>query len=131
MIHDKHTKYSGIDINDGDNYMASANIFDVARRANLWNPEIDGAFDFQGVYGLRVSIYHEEYIARRWWRVLSLAAPSAPLRGNMTTTELPFSIKVCYGCCTALVRFHPKCLTSLHPVCVLIYVINNNRLINY
>lgn len=81
-------------MSDTDNFLASANIFEVAKRANLWNPSTDGAFDFQGVYGLRVSVYHEEYIARRWWRVLSLAAPSLGLRGNMTTTELPFSVKV-------------------------------------
>src|SRR3569623_1808369 len=44
----------GIDINDADNYMASKNIFEVARRAKLWDPN-HGPFDFQQVYGLTVS----------------------------------------------------------------------------
>jgi dipeptidase len=36
-----------INVDDKDNFMSSANIFEVARRAKLWNPDTDGPFDFQ------------------------------------------------------------------------------------
>jgi hypothetical protein len=46
--------------------------------------------DVQSSHALHVSVYHEEYIARRWWRVLECPAPSLGLPGNAATT---FSVK--------------------------------------
>jgi len=80
-----------LDLSQPDYFMASDNIFDVAQRAGLWDDSEE--FDFQKVYGYQVSVYKEEYIARRWWRVLDYVAPSRGLLGNMTTKQLPFSLK--------------------------------------
>lgn len=68
-----------MDLSDRANFLASANIHEVAIRAGLWDPNKGSTllflllisfvsraapFDFAVVYGLQVTTYHEEYIAR-------------------------------------------------------------------
>ena len=86
---------SELAVADPDVWMMSRNIYEVAVRAGLWsgNATKDGPLDFKAHYGLRASPYKDPYIARRSWRVMSLAAPSLRLAGNLTTFDLPFSVR--------------------------------------
>jgi dipeptidase len=80
-------------------WMASDNIYDVARRAGLWSGNVtgtgdkDGPLDWKKHYGYSPSAYKEPYVARRTWRVFSLLAPSLNLSGSLTSWELPLSVK--------------------------------------
>jgi dipeptidase len=66
----------GIDPNDKENFMFSDNIFDVAKRNNLWT-EADGQLDFLKVYAPERA--HSTYATRRVWRIFTWAAPSLNL----------------------------------------------------
>jgi dipeptidase len=94
-----------INLDDKENYMASANIFEVAIRANLWTPESNVPFNFAQVYG--APIKKEGFmVTRRIWRIFTLAAPSllpilSPYTDDFATfgfgpdglEPYPFSIK--------------------------------------
>ncbi len=77
-----------IDINNTDYFLASANIFNVARENNWWN-EKQESFKFNYVYApkSRKSLASR----RREWRVFELSAPSLKLDPN--GQDFPFSIK--------------------------------------
>jgi len=77
-----------IDLGDPDRFMASKNVFDVARENGWWNPD-DGPFEFCYAYDPegRASFAAR----RREWRVLSLLAPSLGLHPN--AENFPFSVK--------------------------------------
>jgi len=77
-----------IDLEDTEFYMASENIFDVAKQNNWWNEE-DGEFEFCYAYSpeSRMSVA----ATRREWRVLDLFAPSLKLDPN--ADDYPFSVK--------------------------------------
>lgn len=77
-----------IDLSDPDHFMASDNIFEIAKENGWWKPE-DGEFSFCYAYapGSRTSFASR----RREWRVFDLVAPSLnldPRAGNY-----PFSVK--------------------------------------
>ncbi len=78
-----------IDLEDMDHFMASDNIYEVARD-NGWWEESDGPFRFAYAYApeSRTSLAGR----RREWRVLDLAAPSLKLDPN--AENYPFSVKV-------------------------------------
>ena len=76
-----------IDLNNSDYFMASANIFEVAKENGWWK---DGEiFKWNYVYApkSRLSLASR----RREWRVLSMAAPSLNLDAN--DKDYPFSVK--------------------------------------
>ncbi len=77
-----------IDLNNHDYFMASDNVFQVARDSGWWNPA-DGPFRFNYAYdpGGRRSMSSR----RREWRALSLMAPSLNLDPN--GENFPFSVK--------------------------------------
>jgi dipeptidase len=69
-----------INLTDTDNFMASANIYDVAIRNNLWSPESATPFDFAEIYSDPLGPGETRlYSNRRVWRVLTLADPSSKL----------------------------------------------------
>ena len=76
------------EIKNKDYYMASANIFDVAKENGWWNPQ-DGEFSFCYAYApeSRLSVAAR----RREWRVFDLVAPSLKLDPN--SENYPFSVK--------------------------------------
>jgi dipeptidase len=77
-----------MDLNQPDYFMASENIFQVAKDNGWWNPE-QGEFEFCYAYDPQG---RTSFAARRReWRVLSLAAPSLGLDGN--AENFPFSVK--------------------------------------
>ncbi len=77
-----------IDLNDPDYFMASDNIFDVAKENGWWDPQKE-SFRFCYVYAphSRTSMAAR----RREWRVFSLLAPSLHLDPN--DQDFPFSVK--------------------------------------
>jgi len=77
-----------IDLDKPDYFLASKNIYQVAKDSNWWNPD-NGHFQFNYAYdpGGRESFAGR----RREWRVLSLAAPSLKLHPN--SENYPFSVK--------------------------------------
>jgi len=77
-----------IDLNDPDHFMASSNIFDVAK-VNGWWSERDGPFRFCYAYApqSRTSLAGR----RREWRVFDLLAPSLKL--DPWSENYPFSVK--------------------------------------
>ncbi|KAF4648157.1 hypothetical protein FOZ61_003084 [Perkinsus olseni] len=83
-----------IDPTDGDNFMFSDNIFDIALRLGWWNGE--GLLDFAATYS--VSEYNNPYYSgRRVWRGLSLFAPSLNLDPTLGVEwdhpTYPFSVE--------------------------------------
>jgi len=76
-----------IRLDDPANFLASANVLDVARARGWWNPA-DGPFEFCYAYApkCRASMAAR----RREWRVLSLMAPSLQLDAN--AENYPFSV---------------------------------------
>ena len=63
-----------IQTDNPDYFMYSKNIFDVAKKLDLWNPE-DGSLEFCYAYASRKSLAAR----RREWRVFDLVAPSLKL----------------------------------------------------
>jgi dipeptidase len=77
-----------IDLNNPDYFMASSNVFDVAKENGWWNPEKE-TFKFCYVYApkSRTSLAAR----RREWRIFDLLAPSLKLDPN--DKDYPFSVK--------------------------------------
>ncbi|GLE09065.1 hypothetical protein PINS_up020631 [Pythium insidiosum] len=61
--------------NDSANFLASANLFDVAERHDLWRRDSGVAFDFVKIYAAPSTGGGRAYSNRRVWRVLTLANP--------------------------------------------------------
>lgn len=93
-----------IDLNNKVDFLASSNIFEVARRAGLWQVDKE-PFNFLRVYGTN-RFKSGFYCTRRVWRVFTLAAPSllstfSPFTdglgsfgfGEDGTQPYPFSVK--------------------------------------
>eukprot|EP01135_Chromosphaera_perkinsii_P012354 Nk52_evm22s2640 gene=Nk52_evmTU22s2640 len=79
-----------LDLEDGDNYLASNNVFDVAEGLGFWKRGTK--FHFADVYGGENKII--TYTARRVWRVYSLVAPSLKLPAHVKKdSEYPWSVK--------------------------------------
>ena len=76
-----------IDLSDTANYMASTNVFSLAKEKGWWKPESGQAFEFCYAYADRNGMYSR----RREWRVLSKAAPSLKLDPN--AENYPLSVK--------------------------------------
>ncbi len=77
-----------IDLNNPEYFMASKNVFQIAKENNWWNPE-SGPFEF--CYAYAPSSRTSFAVRRREWRVLSLMAPSLGLHPN--SENYPFSVK--------------------------------------
>jgi|LauGreSBDMM110SN_4_FD.fasta_scaffold156342_1 dipeptidase len=73
--------------------MYSSNIFDVAKRQNIFT-EINGQLDFLKTFAPPRA--HSAYATRRVWRVFNLAAPSVniPPFTDAYGSDYPFSVKV-------------------------------------
>lgn len=83
-----------IDLDNPDYFMASDNIFEIAKEEGWWKPE-DGQLDFNRVYG-RAYDPVRLYSLRRKWRAFDLLAPSkefTPWVNDTFTKEYPFSVK--------------------------------------
>jgi len=76
-----------IDVEDREHYMASENVFSLAREKGWWDPKSGKPFEFCYAYADRTSLYSR----RREWRVLSLLAPSLKLDPN--AENYPLSVK--------------------------------------
>ncbi|MDR0420551.1 MAG: C69 family dipeptidase [Prevotellaceae bacterium] len=72
-----------INLDDKDNFMASDNVFEVAKKLNLWDGK--STFKFWKAYS------GKKPFSIREWFVLSSVAPSLGL--SMKDEELPFSVK--------------------------------------
>ena len=85
-------------------FLASDNMFAVAARTGLWNPQhMQDAFHFSKVFGMDHNGL-ASLCSRRMWRVFSLAAPSIPISpftdsfmtfgfGEDHNSPYPFSVK--------------------------------------
>jgi dipeptidase len=80
-----------IDLEDSQNFLASANIYEVAERNNLWRANTGIPFHFAHIYGEDIRFF--QYCSRRMWRIYSLIAPSSQLNPFATVDKLPFSVK--------------------------------------
>ena len=82
-----------IDLDDSDNYLASSNIFDIARKNGWWDGKVD--FDFTKVYSAG-EYNHRYYSGRRWWGAVHLMAPHLNFPTNYTNLRddapYPFSV---------------------------------------
>ncbi|MGM0487190.1 MAG: dipeptidase [Planctomycetota bacterium] len=78
-----------VDLEDTDHFMASKNIFSLARELGFWKPE--QPFVWYEVYGGPGN----QSNSLREWRALSLAAPSMGLEatGDPAVDRYPFSVK--------------------------------------
>jgi len=77
-----------INLDDPNYFLASNNIFEVAKDSGWWNPS-NGDFEF--VYAYSPGSRKTFSTRRREWRILSLAAPSLNLHPN--AENFPFSVK--------------------------------------
>ncbi len=77
-----------IDLGNPDYFMASENVFDVAKENGWWNPE-NG--DFQWCYAYAPKSRNSVAARRREWRIFDLLAPSLDLHPN--AQDYPFSVK--------------------------------------
>jgi dipeptidase len=77
-----------IDIKNEDYFMASENIFQVAKDSSWWNPETE---TFQFCYAYAPHSRESVAARRREWRVFDLLAPSLKLDPN--DKDYPFSVK--------------------------------------
>jgi len=78
-------KIGEINLKDGDRFMASENVYQVAEDMGWWDPESGKPFKFWQAYSGRKPFSTREYF------VLSKLAPSLKL--DMNAPELPFSVK--------------------------------------
>ena len=77
-----------IDLNNPDYFMASGNVFDVAKENGWWNPEKE---PFRFCYAYAPESRTSIAARRREWRVFDLLAPSLKLDPN--DKDYPFSVK--------------------------------------
>ena len=83
------SRISTLNLKDKDNYMASDNVFDVARKLKLWDGK--EPFKFWRAYGGPNYAGKWQSFSIREYFVLSKLAPSLKL--NMDSEELPLSVK--------------------------------------
>jgi len=76
-----------LDLNDPEKYLASENVYSLAREMGWWDPDSGAPFEFCYAYASRRSMGSR----RREWRVLSRIAPSLNLDPN--GENFPFSVK--------------------------------------
>ncbi len=76
-----------IDLKDKDHFMASDNIYELAKEKGWWNDEETFKFNYAYAPKSRLSLAAR----RREWRVFELAAPSLKLDPN--GQDFPFSVK--------------------------------------
>lgn len=76
-----------IDLKNPDRYMASSNVFSLAKKMGWWDPK-QGPFKFWKAYGASYS--GKPFSIREYW-VLSRLAPSLNLKYD--AEELPFSVQ--------------------------------------
>lgn len=76
-----------IDLNNSDYFMASANIFEVAKENNWWNENETFSFCYAYAPESRTSVASR----RREWRIFDMVAPSLNLDPN--DKDYPFSVK--------------------------------------
>lgn len=77
-----------IDLDNPDYFMASENVFDVAKKNGWWKPE-DG--EFKWCYAYAPNSRNSFAARRREWRIFDLFAPSLNLNPN--AQDYPFSVK--------------------------------------
>ncbi len=77
-----------IDLKNKDYFMASANVFDVAKENGYWNPKTE---KFRFCYAYAPKSRLSVAARRREWRVFDLLAPSLKL--SPTSENYPFSVK--------------------------------------
>lgn len=83
------SRISTLNLKDKDNYMASDNVFEVAKKLKLWDGK--ETFKFWKVYGgPNYSGKYQAFSIREFF-ILSTLAPSLKL--SMDAEELPFSVK--------------------------------------
>ena len=83
------SRIGAVDLNDPDHFLASENIFSLARDLGFWKP--GAPFVWREVYGGP----GDRSNSLREWRALSLAAPTLGLKvvGNPDVDRYPFSVK--------------------------------------
>jgi dipeptidase len=83
------SRIGAVDLDDSDRFLASPNIFSLARDLGLWEP--GKPFIWREVYGGPGGKYN----SLREWRALSLAAPSLGLQvtGDPAKDRYPFSVR--------------------------------------
>ena len=77
-----------IDLNDADNYLASKDLVEYAKRRRWFDPETDGYFDFSQVYSSERSMTSLANIGRMWVGVNQLSGNDYP-----RDADFPFSVK--------------------------------------
>jgi len=81
------SRIRGLDLKNKDYFMASDNVYKVAREMGLWDKSSGKPFEFCYAYADRLSMWAR----RREWRVFDLVAPSLKLDPN--GENFPFSVK--------------------------------------
>ena len=81
-----------VNTSDSDNYLASANMREVAVRAGLWPADSDGLFDFSAAYAPD-ALDPVGWADRRVWHLFNKVAPSLKLESDRDE-PYPFSVKV-------------------------------------
>lgn len=82
------SRIGAINLDDPDNFMASANIYTLAEEMGWWSKESGKEFKVYETHGYKE---YSPYNARREWRVLSLLAPSLNL--DPWLERYPYSVK--------------------------------------
>ncbi|KDO19100.1 hypothetical protein SPRG_15579 [Saprolegnia parasitica CBS 223.65] len=84
-----------IDVRDSANYLASTNLFDVAKRNGFWDGDDVEDFDFTASYAMVREHPNQYYSTRRVWRVFTLANPSLALSPttDVFASDYPFSTR--------------------------------------
>lgn len=71
----------------------SDNIFIVAKRSKIWDPNIDKELDFTKHYGQKLTDFRDPYVSRRRWRIFTLTT-DINLSSTSNTLDQPFSYHV-------------------------------------
>lgn len=87
-VYCNRSRIGAINLDDPDNFMASANIYTLAEEMGWWSKESGKEFKVYETHGYKD---YSPYNARREWRVLSLLAPSLNL--DPWLERYPYSVK--------------------------------------